>query len=180
MSRWFTYQDGETTVRVRADLFVQRAIQEYREFGDKTKLVMAVELNMPELWDSAEARALLLEQVKNDGIGKRGHKPEKAKRDHFRDRKIWLRVWYWHGYGNPIWDSVTPAATASAKAAEGLGVTPERAYKIFRKMQNDRLIDPNLMWMTDVYFHKGQSDAGLEYNSKPVSDFAIDYMKDRK
>jgi hypothetical protein len=174
---WIAYEIGKTSYRERVDRFIDRAISDAKDMNDKTRLLIAMEQNLPQLWESEEARKLLALIVEKGSLGQRGKSPKHAKRAQARNALLWMRVWYWHGFGLAIWDKTKrDNETACGKASEGSGLTPEGVHKIFLNMKKERLINPAMLFRMSGFFHAGQRDAGLPYNSKKLDLFTFEYM----
>ena len=161
--------------RVVTEFFLQRAFTDMLLYQDMDKVCQAVELGLPELWDSVAHRTMLAEQIQHPlpelNVGdystpvlvamlersKRGHKgysPDQQKRNNTRNRDLWAAIHYWHGVGLPIWDKNHKESTACAKAADGKGLSPESTHKVYLKMGKSP-VSETLKFIAELAYKQG-------------------------
>lgn len=126
--KW-TDEKGEHTWR--DDKYVEYAYFEALYYGDKTKLLRAIEHGLPELLQP-EYREMLAVLVDKGGVKKRGFKPEKNRSDSERNSKLWAQVHWYEGKGYPVYSLDHPCACSLAGKA--LGLSLDQAYRIYRHM----------------------------------------------
>lgn len=131
---------GVTIGKYAAITFVDSAISEFKK-GDNRKLMIAIKLDLPELWQSDDLKRLVKHIVSGEvsvqtGSLKQHGRPTELE----RDAKIYQRMNYWIGQGlNKTKNHPDPEETAKAKVAlefkDDDDLNEETVYNIYLKQK---------------------------------------------
>jgi len=158
MSEFIYFTDEHGEHGWRSDKFVERAYFEALQYGDKTKLLLAIEQGLPQLLqpEYREAFSLLMDK---GGVKRPGFKPaqnlEKAK----LDAEIWNRVNYWIGWGYAAYDDATGSETACQLAASELNKSATTIRDRYAKIKSNHLHkNGSLKLVAKFWQQKGAAD----------------------
>ena len=159
MTGVFYYTDGEGIEHgARCDFFVEKAYREALEYGDKTKLQIAIQHGLPELLEPQYRDSLFL-LVDKGGVKKRGFKPLQNRRKDEESNAIWQRVHYWIGRGYPAYDETANQETACTLAAKELHLADSTIRDRYAKLKSEHPYREGQLKIIAWYWQKqGEGD----------------------